>query len=389
MSRIDRRWIILICLFLSRTAMGFQFQVIGSASDQMSGNLGLSYTEIGTLIGFFILPGLVLAFPAGWLGRWFQDKVSTAAGLIFMAAGGVLAANADGFYGIAAGRLLMGVGFVVCSVYFTKMVVDWFSGHELATAMSILVISWPGGIALSQLSHSWMAEAYGWQFAIWSTVAVCMSSTVLVLLAYRAPTARHGSAGSARVEWGLQRKEWWLIGLSAFAWGVFNAGYIVFLSFAAQSLVSPTQTILAATALVSIASWTAMLAIPAGGIIADRFKRPDLVVYTAMGLGIGSMITLPLADLAIPSAIVFGLFGIMPAGVLVAMIGRAVAAERRAFGMGVYYIGYFFFCTVSPIMAGWLFDQTGDARDPLLLAMALFALTAASYWAFEVAEKRL
>jgi MFS family permease len=101
------------------------------------------------------------------------------------------------------------------------------------------------------------------------------------------------------------------------------------------------------------------------------------------------MITLPLADLAIPSAIVFGLFGIMPAGVLVAMIGRAVAAERRAFGMGVYYIGYFFFCTVSPIMAGWLFDQTGDARDPLLLAMALFALTAASYWAFEVAEKRL
>jgi predicted MFS family arabinose efflux permease len=131
LSRIDRRWIILICLFLSRTAMGFQFQVIGSASDQMSGNLGLSYTEIGTLIGFFILPGLVLAFPAGWLGRWFQDKVSTAAGLIFMAAGGVLAANADGFYGIAAGRLLMGVGFVVCSVYFTKMVVDWFSGHEL------------------------------------------------------------------------------------------------------------------------------------------------------------------------------------------------------------------------------------------------------------------
>mgnify|MGYP003695007545 CR=1 FL=1 len=389
MQAIPLRWRILICLFLARTALGFQFQVVGSVSNQMSASLGFSYTEIGTLIGFFILPGLILAFPAGWLGRWFQDRTSNTAGLLLMAAGGVLAALSASFYGIAGGRLLMGVGFVICSVYFTKKVVDWFSGHELATAMSLLVISWPGGIALSQLSHSWMAEAHGWPLAMWSTVSSCLFSALLIWLVYRAPPNAPGSAAAKPVEWGLERKEWWLIGISAFAWGVFNAGYIVFLSFAAQSLVTPDQTILAATALVSIASWIAMVAIPAGGIIADRTKRPDLVVYFAMGLGILSMVTLPMAGWAIPSALLFGAAGIMPAGVLVAMTGRAVAPERRAFGMGVYYIGYFFFCTVSPIMAGWLFDQTGDARDPLLLAMALFALTAISYRAFDVAERRL
>lgn len=389
MRAIPLRWRILVCLFLARTALGFQFQVIGSVSTPMSASLGISFTEIGSLIGFFILPGLVLAFPAGWLGRWFHDRTSNAAGLLLMAAGGVVAALSDSFYGIAAGRLVMGVGFVICSVYFTKKVVDWFSGHELATAMSILVISWPGGIALSQLSHSWMAEVYGWPLAMWSTVALCLFSMLLIWLVYRTPPGASGASAALPAEWGLKRKEWWLIAISALCWGVFNAGYIVFLSFAAQSLVSPSQTILAATALVSIASWTAMAAIPAGGIIADRTKRPDLVVYVAMGLGILSMVTLPLPGLAIPSAILFGAAGIMPAGVLVAMTGRAVAPERRAFGMGVYYIGYFFFCTVSPIMAGWLFDQTGDARDPLLLAMALFALAAASYRAFDVAERRL
>ena len=60
------------------------------------------------------------------------------------------------------------------------------------------------------------------------------------------------------------------------------------------------------------------------------------------------------------------MIGMAPAGVIIALSGRAMPPERRAFGMGVYYIGYFFFCTVSPIAAGWLFDQTGDARDPLL-----------------------
>ena len=369
--------------------MGFQFQSIGSVSDQMSDGLGLSYTEIGTLIGFFILPGLVLSFPAGWMGRWMPDHRSTMLGLAFMAAGGIAAASASGFYGIAAGRLLMGVGFVICSVYFTKMVVDWFSGRELATALSILVISWPGGIALSQLTHGWMADAHGWPVAIGSTTLVCLISIALILFVYRPPESMQTDGGPPAVEWGLKRKEWWLIGLSAVCWGVFNAGYIVFLSFAAQSLVSDSRSILAATALVSIASWTAMAAIPSGGIVSDRFGRPDLVVYTAMGLGIVSMITLPVAGLAIPSVIIFGAFGIMPAGVLVAMTGRAVAPERRAFGMGVYYIGYFFFCTVSPIIAGWLFDQTGDARDPLLFAMALFAATAATYWAFDLVDKRL
>ena len=368
--------------------MGFQFQAISSVSDQMTGELGLSYTEIGTLIGFFILPGVVLAFPAGWMGRWLADSTSTILGLLFMAAGGAIAASAEGFDGIAAGRLVMGIGFVICSVYFTKIVVDWFSGRELATALSILVISWPGGIALSQVSHSWMAETLGWPIAIWSTTGLCAVSIALILAIYRAPPSQGPGGAAPLVEWGLKRKEWWLIGVSAISWGVFNAGYIVFLSFAAQSLVTDERSILAATALVSIGSWTAMAAIPAGGIVADWSKRPDLVVYTAMGLGIVSMITLPMDGLAIPSAIIFGAAGIMPAGVLVAMTGRAVAPERRAFGMGVYYIGYFFFCTVSPIVAGWLFDQTGDARDPLLLAMGLFAATAATYWAFDVVERR-
>ena len=52
-----------------------------------------------------------------------------------MAWGGGFAPIADGFGMLAFARLIPGAGFVVCSLYFTKMVVDWFAGRELATAM--------------------------------------------------------------------------------------------------------------------------------------------------------------------------------------------------------------------------------------------------------------
>ena len=63
------RWSILALLFVCRIGLGLQFQTLGSVSDSLVAALGFSYAQIGTLIGLFMLPGLVLALPAGYLGR--------------------------------------------------------------------------------------------------------------------------------------------------------------------------------------------------------------------------------------------------------------------------------------------------------------------------------
>ena len=54
---------------------------------------------------------------------------------------------------MSPGRTVCGVGFVLTTMYFSKVTIDWFEGRELSTAMGILTISWPGGIALSQAIH--------------------------------------------------------------------------------------------------------------------------------------------------------------------------------------------------------------------------------------------
>ena len=52
------RWTILGVLSIARIAMGFQFQSIASVSQSLVDDMGISYGQIGTLIGLYMLPAL-------------------------------------------------------------------------------------------------------------------------------------------------------------------------------------------------------------------------------------------------------------------------------------------------------------------------------------------
>ena len=59
-----RRWMILAVLFAARAATGFQFQSVGSAANMLMRDLELDYSEFGMLLGAYLLPGVIVAFPA-------------------------------------------------------------------------------------------------------------------------------------------------------------------------------------------------------------------------------------------------------------------------------------------------------------------------------------
>jgi MFS family permease len=68
-----RRWLILAILFAARAATGFQFQSVGSAANLLMRDLALDYSQIGMLLGAYLLPGVIVALPAGLLGQRFRD----------------------------------------------------------------------------------------------------------------------------------------------------------------------------------------------------------------------------------------------------------------------------------------------------------------------------
>lgn len=382
------RWLILAMLFACRTGLGFQFQALGSVSPQLVDQLGFNYAEIGTLIGLFMLPGLVLSLPAGYAGRYLADRTLVALGLLSLTLGGVVAAAAHGFGLLALGRIAAGAGFVVSTVYFTKMVADWFAGRDLATAMGVLVGSWPVGIAMGQVGHVWIAANYDWRMAFWVSAAYCVVGAVAVAFLYRAPPRVPDVAAPAAVAWGLPRNELVLTLLAASVWGLFNAGYIVYLSFAPRVLVAGGYGATQAAAVVSIASWVMIFSITIGGRIADRTGRRDRVLYVCSMAAVASVLLLREVSIAVWLSLAFGLVGMASAGVIMALTGEAMAPQRRAFGMGVFFSGYFVVMTAAPPIAGWLYDMSGDPYVCLQFAAILFTAAAVANWMFRLAKRQ-
>ncbi|MBB5517183.1 MFS family permease [Rubricella aquisinus] len=385
-GQIVMRWRILSLLFLARVGMGLQFQTLASVGDDLIVAFGLDYTSIGLLIGLFMAPGVVLALPAGYLGRLISDREMAVLGLVALAAGGLISAFAGGGTGVGAGRMIAGIGFLIINLYFTKMVADWFDGREIATAMSILVMSWPFGIAMGQVGHAWLAEVYDWRLPFQVASLYCALAAAAVFFLYRAPDDLPAvtSGRAAR----LTGQEWRLIFSAGAAWGVFNAAYVTYLSFGPKVLEALGQTAIAAAGIISVGSWLMIGSGAACGQIVDRFGRRTLVLSVCMVGAVAALWLLSYPGAGLAASLLFGLVGMAPAGVIMALAGLALRPEVRAFGMGVFFTVYYAIMLATPPTAGAILDATGKPQGPIWLAMLLFASVVPLALAFQVIKSR-
>src|SRR5207253_11362461 len=116
-----RRWIILAILFAARAATGFQFQSVGSSAPMLMRDLAIDYSEIGLLHGAYLLPGVVVALPAGLLGQRFQEKTVGLAGLALMAISAVALGCSENLVAVLVARTIGGVGATIVVLVATKV----------------------------------------------------------------------------------------------------------------------------------------------------------------------------------------------------------------------------------------------------------------------------
>ncbi len=364
------RWRILALLFFARIGIGFHFQTLASVGDPLVTAFGLDYADVGLLVGLFMAPGLILALPAGYLGRLIADREMVVFGLMALALGGLISSLATGGGGVGAGRVVAGAGFLLATLYFTKMVADWFEGKEISTAMSIFVMSWPFGIAMGQVGHAWLSSVLDWRAPFLVASAYCFLAALAVFFFYRPPQTNSDLAASSADR--MTQQEWRLILCAGTAWGAFNAAYVGYLTFGPKVLESNGFSGLAAAGVVSIASWLMIGSGAICGQIVDRFGRRDLVLTICMISAITALWMLSQPGAAVLASLLFGLVGMAPAGVIMALSGIALRPEVRASGMGIFFTIYYAFMLITPPAAGAIFDATGKPAGALTLAMVLF-----------------
>jgi predicted MFS family arabinose efflux permease len=130
---MPNRWVMLLVLFIARTAMGFQFQSVASVSPLLVQDLAIDLALFGSLIGAWMLPGAVMAIPSGVLGGRFGDKRVALLGLVLMVIGSAVTAGTDGYLTALVGRIVSGTGAVLLNVLLAK-----WSRTGLATVTSRL-----------------------------------------------------------------------------------------------------------------------------------------------------------------------------------------------------------------------------------------------------------
>jgi MFS family permease len=378
---LQNRWTILAVLFTVRLTMAFQFQSVGAVAPLLGPAFGVGLADIGTLIGLYFAPGVALALPGGAIGRTFGDKRTVLAALLLMLIGGLAMALSDSWSIQIAGRLISGAGGVMLNVQMTKIVADWFAGKEIATAMAIFVNSWPAGIALSLLALPLIGSNLGIEAVHLAVAAVIGAALVLFALTYQ-PPAKAVSAAAGETSARLDRRAATAVVTAGLIWGLFNIGFAMIFSFGPSMLVERGWSIPAAGSVISSALWLAVISVPLGGFLADRSRRPSLVLTAGCIVSAILIVALPRSGAVILIVVAIGLINGLPAGPMMSLPARVLRGETRAIGMGIFYTLYYGTMMLGPVVGGALAKWTGSAATALDFGAALLVACPVLLWVF-------
>jgi MFS family permease len=273
----------------------------------------------------------------------------------------MLTAFSPEFTGMAAGRLLFGIGAETLLIALTVAIVDYFAGGNLAFAMGLnLAISRAGSFS-ADMSPSWFAGAYaqGWQPPL--VIAMLLAATSLAAtcgywwidrrrrreIGVQAAGSRRRYAASDLRDFGTA---YWLLLVLCVLW------YAVILAFRSTFSIKYFQhahglDLAAAGAMNSYVFLAAMFATPAFGWLCDKTGR-----YAPM-LAFGALL-LPLSFVVMATAMMGVSFSLVPA-VMWPLTSKLVPAARFGTALGLMWVVQNAGIAGANLMAGWLNDAAG------------------------------
>ncbi len=371
---MSRRWGLIAALSLARIGFGFQFQTLASLGPELVREFGLDYAALGTLIGLYMAPGILVALPGGFLGRRYGERLAVGLGLALMTLGSLASVFATGPSGLGAGRMLAGCGAVTLVVMQGKMVSDRFEGPHFVTVMSVLIGAFPLGVGLTSLVLGPVLRGPGWPAMFLIGAAIAGVSLLLFLL-----TCRTAPQTGSRGAWALpSRRECLLVMVAGLIWTAYNASYYGFLSYMPSLLTVREHGPGVIAWVLTVATWSNLPATILGGALAGRFGngRVFLVGTLACTVAVAGP---ALADWPLMWSLLFGTAGSLQAGVIVALGTLSARPENRAVGMGLFYTVYYAGGTVLPAVCGSAADAAGTPAGALLAAAAIGALALPLY----------
>jgi predicted MFS family arabinose efflux permease len=366
-----RRWIILAILFAARAATGFQFQSVGSSAQLLMRDLAIDYSQIGMLLGAHLLPGVVLAFPAGLLGQRFREKTLGLAGLALMVISGVAFSCSESFVVALVARTIGGIGATIVVLVATKMTTDWFDSREMVLAMSILQMSWPFGAMVALPVQAFVGQLWGWPAVMMSGALGAGAALCAFAFVSAAPQAMP-VATTERAK--LPGAVLLPVTIAGIVWGAMNLACILFFSYAPLLMVARGSSPTAAASLTSLAIWLTILAIPCGGYLVHRLGKPIAAIAICALIAACALTLLVAGSYATICCLIFGVAVGPLSGAILSLPTQVLNPGQRSVGFGVFYTCFYVLMAVGPSLVGRLQDIWQSPSAGLIAAAALLVV---------------
>ncbi|MHA2235516.1 MAG: MFS transporter, partial [Candidatus Thorarchaeota archaeon] len=156
------RWVILALAWLVYFAFGLVLASIPPLVNVIAADLGLTYSEMGIILGGVILMYVPLAIPAGVGIDRFGQKKAIALGLLVVSVSAILRSFVFSFETLFLVVFLFGFGGPTISVGLAKVVASFFEGRERGIASGIYMTGVVVGSGLSlALTNSFFLPMVG------------------------------------------------------------------------------------------------------------------------------------------------------------------------------------------------------------------------------------
>ena len=371
MSPIERRAVAALSGIFSLRMLGlFMFLPVFSVhAHEYAGHTPLL---IGVAIGIYGLTQGVFQVPFGILSDRFGRKPVIAAGLLIFALGSVVAALADGIWGVVAGRALQGLGAVAAAVM--ALASDLTGEAHRTKAMACIGASIGAAFALALVLGPVVAGAAGVSGLFWTTAVLAVLAVALLSLGVPDPPRVASGGGAALADLASVLRDGQMLRLDA---GIFILHAVMIATFVALPIALRDR------AGVDVADhWKVYVGVLAASIVftvplivlADRKNRSRAVVLLGIVL-LGAALA-GLAAAAGPAAVPAPIGAVAGAGAgsvmliacmvvyftgfntleasLPAMVSRAAPMRARGAALGVYSTSQYLGAFAGGIIGGWL-----------------------------------
>ncbi|MEM5428891.1 MFS transporter [Cupriavidus oxalaticus] len=304
--------------------------------------LGLNAGDLGLLTSFYFLGFACAQLPAGILLDRYGPRRTEAAMLLIAVAGSLVFALAPGMAGLAAGRLLIGVGVSVCLGAAIQALSMWFPLSRMPLLNGVVMAIGGFGAVLVGTPLSWLLSLTDWRMVSAGLAAVSLA--MAALLWFGVPDKPRAGKESLREQLRGTRqilgseRFWRVVPLTLLNQGVFLAVQTLWVGAFLRDV--PGFDPATSARLVSVIGFAMMAGCVGSGWAARHLERIGVSLYAFAGIGMTGFIVvqaLLMAQVPLPPVLlwaaygVFGSSGILTYAVLArsfpdALIGRATTA---------------------------------------------------------------